>query len=67
MAPDGYTRTDLLNGEMRIVAPGGVDQVLPIPEIPYFVIHLSSNNNVYALSTIQDIGEPFSLWEVVQS
>lgn len=61
-----YQREITEDGELHITADGGVDQILPSIEPPYFVIHLPSNNNVYTVTSIADIGEPFTVEEVVQ-
>ena len=61
-----YQREITENGEIHITANGGVDQYMPAVEPPYFIIYLPSNNNVYAITNICDVGERFSVEEVVQ-
>lgn len=62
----GYNRENLDNGEIRVTADGGLNQVLPFIEKPYMIIYVAKNKNFHVVKTLDDIGEDYELQEVVQ-
>jgi len=63
-----YTFTNMDNGELLVEdADKNLAQTIPNVQRPYSLIYLPSNNNVYAVRDLSDIGdESFEYIGVVQ-
>lgn len=63
-----YTYTEMDNGELFVEDPSkDVAQTIPNVQRPYSLVYLPSNNNVYAVRDLSEIGdESFEYIGVVQ-